>query len=131
MPVCIGVQGHGAPSTEGIFLLCALRAVYACHVSADGKLSFLHTVAAPPDVREGCLPYAAWLPASLASGAAPSVPSMLCARLAVAWDRRVLLLDVPLRPSATVRTDVRTDGGADREGDRRARCVPPSVQTSA
>ncbi|KAK9804391.1 hypothetical protein WJX72_010740 [[Myrmecia] bisecta] len=94
---------------EGVVLLCASQAVYVARLSPDGRLAIFHNIPRPPDVREEALPYAAWRLKSQAAGRSPAnTPTHMappCALLALAWEQRVMLLEVPLllppRPPAS------------------------------
>ncbi|CAL8466179.1 g5715 [Coccomyxa elongata] len=81
----------GASPFDGMVLLCTARAAYVGRMLPDGRLNILHNIPRPPDAPQGCLPHASWRLST-----APLPNRAMGASLAIAWGRRVLLLDVPL-----------------------------------
>ena len=45
---------------EGALLICTARGAYVAKVAGEARLGILHHIPRPPDVRDGCLPYASW-----------------------------------------------------------------------
>jgi len=82
---------------DGMLLLGAARGVFVGRLLPDGRLALVASAARPPAARNGCLPSAAWRPRPTEPGRAAS------ALLAVAWERSVMLYDVPLRAPARAR----------------------------
>ena len=45
---------------EGALLICTARGAYVAKVAGEARLGILHHIPRPPNVRDGCLPYASW-----------------------------------------------------------------------
>eukprot|EP00884_Botryococcus_braunii_P022622 jgi/Botrbrau1/9043/Bobra.0376s0020.2 len=94
-------QEGGAAWLEGTALICSHKGAFVARVGMDGRLGILHNIPRPPDIRPDCVPYAAWrLRTSTALAGSPPTSRIPSASLIVAWETRLVLLEVPLaRPA--------------------------------
>lgn len=49
-----------AAAAESLVLVGGPKAIYACNVAPEGRLSILQTIGRPPDAPPDCIPYVAW-----------------------------------------------------------------------